>query len=79
MPRRPVYEQVIDDITTAIRTGQLKPGDRLPSIADLCVQYEASATPIRHALLLLDARGWIETHQGRGSFVAAHPPGTAAG
>lgn len=74
MPRRPVYEQVIEDITAAIRSGQLRPGDKLPSIAELCERYEASATPVRQALLLLDARGWIETHQGRGSFVAATPP-----
>ncbi|MFG2059647.1 winged helix-turn-helix domain-containing protein [Micromonospora sp. NPDC048930] len=74
MPRRPVYEQVIDDVTASIRSGQLRPGDKLPSIAELCEQYEASATPIRLALRILDERGWIEVHQGRGSFVAANPP-----
>ncbi|MDG4794909.1 winged helix-turn-helix domain-containing protein [Micromonospora sp. WMMD1082] len=74
MPRRPVYEQVIEDVTASIRNGQLKPGDKLPSIADLCVQYRASTTPIRYALRILDERGWIETHQGKGSFVAAKPP-----
>ena len=79
MPRRPVYEQVIADITASIRSGQLRRGDKLPTIAELAELYEASGTPIRHALLLLDARGWIEVHQGRGSFVADHPPGAAAG
>ena len=74
MPRRPVYEQVIDDVTASVRSGQLKPGDKLPSIAELCEQYKASATPIRLALRILDERGWIEVHQGRGSFVAGHPP-----
>ncbi|MEU4594394.1 winged helix-turn-helix domain-containing protein [Micromonospora aurantiaca (nom. illeg.)] len=74
MPRQPVYEQVIADITSSIRSGQLRPGDKLPTIAELAEQYEASATPIRQALMLLDARGWIEVHQGRGSFVAAQPP-----
>ncbi|WKU03773.1 winged helix-turn-helix domain-containing protein [Micromonospora sp. HUAS LYJ1] len=74
MPRQPVYEQVIDDITASIRSGALRPGDKLPSIAELCVQYEASATPIRLALRILDERGWIEVHQGRGSFVALEQP-----
>ncbi|MCZ7376568.1 winged helix-turn-helix domain-containing protein [Micromonospora sp. WMMC250] len=74
MPRRPVYEQVIDDVSASIRSGTLKPGDKLPSIAELCAQYDASATPIRYALRILDERGWIETHQGKGSFVAATPP-----
>ncbi|MEV6365665.1 winged helix-turn-helix domain-containing protein [Micromonospora musae] len=74
MPRQPVYEQVIDDVTASIRSGQLKPGDKLSSIAELCAQYDASATPIRYALRILDERGWIETHQGKGSFVTEHPP-----
>lgn len=74
MPRQPVYEQIIGDVIASIRAGQLRPGDKLPSIAELCEQYRASATPVRTALLLLDERGWIEVHQGRGSFVAARPP-----
>lgn len=74
MPRQPVYEQIIGDVIASIRAGHLRPGDKLPSIAELCEQYRASATPVRTALLLLDERGWIEVHQGRGSYVAARPP-----
>ncbi|WP_275415536.1 GntR family transcriptional regulator [Micromonospora sediminimaris] len=43
-------------------------------MAQLCEQYQASPTPIRFALRILDERGWIEVHQGKGSFVAAEPP-----
>ncbi|MGQ5264794.1 GntR family transcriptional regulator [Micromonospora sp. ZYX-F-536] len=46
----------------------------MPSIAELGEQYRASDTPIRLALRILDERGWIEVHQGKGSFVAAEPP-----
>ena len=74
MPRTPVYEQVIADITASIKAGTLKPGERLPTIAELCSQYRASPTPIRYALRILDERGFIETHQGKGSFVADNPP-----
>lgn len=70
MPRTPVYEQVIADITASIKAGTLKPGDKLPTIAELCEQYQASTQPIRYALRILDERGLIETHQGRGSYVA---------
>ncbi|TDB98046.1 GntR family transcriptional regulator [Micromonospora fluostatini] len=74
MPRQPVYEQVINDVISSIQSGTLQPGDKLPSIAELCEQYRASATPIRLALRILDERGWIEVHQGRGSFVAPSQP-----
>ncbi|WDZ87840.1 winged helix-turn-helix domain-containing protein [Micromonospora cathayae] len=74
MPRQPVYEQIISDVIASIQSGTLHPGDKLPSIAELCEQYRASPTPIRFALRILDERGWIEVHQGKGSFVAAKPP-----
>ncbi|MFI2711433.1 winged helix-turn-helix domain-containing protein [Micromonospora sp. NPDC018662] len=74
MPRQPLYEQVITDVIASIQAGTLQPGDKLPSIAELCEQYRASATPIRLALRILDERGWIITHQGKGSFVAPNPP-----
>ncbi|WP_405111392.1 winged helix-turn-helix domain-containing protein [Micromonospora sp. NBC_01405] len=74
MPRQPVYEQIITDVIASVQSGALRPGAKLPSIAELCEQYRASATPIRLALRILDERGWIEVHQGKGSFVAPKPP-----
>ncbi|MER5705194.1 winged helix-turn-helix domain-containing protein [Micromonospora sp. NPDC002296] len=74
MPRKPVYEQLIEDVTASIRSGTIRPGDKLPTIAELARQYSSSASPIRLALRILDERGWIEVHQGKGSFVAPEPP-----
>ncbi|MCI4065242.1 winged helix-turn-helix domain-containing protein [Micromonospora sp. R77] len=74
MPRKPVYEQVVDDVIASIRSGTLKPGDKLPTIAGLARQYNSSDNPIKRALWILDERGWIEVHQGKGSFVAPEPP-----
>ncbi|RIV34417.1 GntR family transcriptional regulator [Micromonospora radicis] len=72
--RKPLYEHVVDDITASIRGGTLKPGDKLPSISQLTVQYGISNTMIKFALRILGERGLIETHQGKGSFVATNPP-----
>ncbi|MFF0719970.1 winged helix-turn-helix domain-containing protein [Verrucosispora sp. NA02020] len=74
MPQAPLYEQIINDVSTAVRAGTLKPGDKLPSIAELREQYESSAWPVRYALRILEERGWIVTRQGKGSFVASQPP-----
>ncbi|MFF0721368.1 winged helix-turn-helix domain-containing protein [Micromonospora sp. NPDC003816] len=72
--RKPLYEHVIDDITASIRGGTLKPGDKLPTIAQLAEQYGISDTRIKFALRILGERGLVETHQGKGAFVAANPP-----
>ncbi|MDG4780327.1 GntR family transcriptional regulator [Micromonospora sp. WMMD961] len=43
-------------------------------MAEFGEQYQASATPIRSAVRILDERGWIEVHQGKGPSVAPDPP-----
>ncbi|MFF3866428.1 winged helix-turn-helix domain-containing protein [Micromonospora sp. NPDC001898] len=54
MPRQPLYDRVITDVVASIQSGTLQPGDKLPSIAELCKQYNASPTPIKLALRILD-------------------------
>ncbi|MEU3457751.1 winged helix-turn-helix domain-containing protein [Micromonospora sp. NPDC006766] len=72
--RKPLYEHVVDDITASIQAGTLKPGDQLPSITQLTEQYGISHTMIKFALRILGERGLIETHQGKGTFVARRSP-----
>ncbi|MCX4474765.1 winged helix-turn-helix domain-containing protein [Micromonospora sp. NBC_01655] len=64
-----MYREII---TTSRRGDQgrgLQPGDRLPTIAQLCEQYQASNTPVKTAMRLLEEMGLIETWQGKGMFV----------
>ncbi|WP_422751815.1 winged helix-turn-helix domain-containing protein [Micromonospora sp. WMMD708] len=55
-------------------SGQLKPGDKLPSFAALCERYEVSNTVIRAAMLILKAEGLIDGRQGKGVYVATPLP-----
>lgn len=74
MPRTPFRRLIIADIIRQIRAGELQPGDRLPSHPQLALQYGCSVEPVRAALAWLEARGWVEAHQGRGVYVSEHPP-----
>jgi DNA-binding GntR family transcriptional regulator len=69
MPRTPDYQRIANDIRGKITAGELKPGDRLPSISQLQKQYGVSAQPVKSALLVLQTEGLVEGHQGRGVFV----------
>jgi GntR family transcriptional regulator len=69
------YLQVTRDIREQIASGRLKPGDKLPSFASLCAQYEVSNTVIRAAMLLLKAEGLIDGRQGKGVYVSDPLPG----
>jgi GntR family transcriptional regulator len=62
--------RLIDDITQQIEDGMLKPGDQLPSAAQLRKQYEVSITVVRGAMLWLKASGLVEGVPGVGVFVA---------
>jgi GntR family transcriptional regulator len=71
----PHYQRVIDAITDDIATGRLRPGDRLPSTAQLAEAYRFSPGTIRRAVDILLDRGVLRGHQGLGVFVADNPRG----
>jgi GntR family transcriptional regulator len=53
----------------AIVDGRLKPGDKLPSIAEMTKRYSVGATTVKMILVRLEARRLVRRHQGRGTFV----------
>ncbi len=68
---RNISEEVFEQIKTAIETGMLKPGSKLPAERELVKQLGVSRVPIREALRLLANVGLIETRQGGGSYVCS--------
>ena len=69
MARTPDYQRIAGEIRDKIKAGELRKGDRLPSISQLQKQYGVSAQPVKSALLVLQTEGMVEGHQGRGVFV----------
>ncbi|ANZ32232.1 FadR/GntR family transcriptional regulator [Parageobacillus thermoglucosidasius] len=67
--KKKVYHEIIEQIQTAIRSGQLKPGDRLPSERDLAKQFQVSRTTIKEAITVMEAIGVLEIRTGIGTFV----------
>lgn len=70
----PDYLRVVEDISARIRSGELKPGEKLPSYRELADQFELSISTIMRAYWLLKVQGWVVGHQGKGTYVAPHPP-----
>ena len=67
----PYYVQVKDILRAKMRDGTWRPGEQLPSEADLCATYGVSRTVIRQALQDLIHEGLIKRRKGKGSFVSA--------
>ena len=71
MTSRPAdYLRVVNAITEQIQNGRLKPGDKLPTYAQLAEQHKVSVSTAQAALRILRDRGLIEGQQGKGTFVA---------
>jgi GntR family transcriptional regulator len=66
----PLYRRIIADIRAQVESGTLKPGDQVPSIAELMQAYECSDTPVKSAIGRLEEAGVLVGHQGRGVYVA---------
>jgi len=69
----PKYAQVVDAIKRRIEQGEYPPGTLLPSEHQLVGEFEVSRPTIVKALSALRQDGWIDTQQGKGSFVRGRP------
>ena len=67
---KPIYEQIYTQIRNQILSGALPPGQALPSIRALAKDLRISVITTKRAYADLESQGFIETVQGKGSFVA---------
>jgi GntR family transcriptional repressor for pyruvate dehydrogenase complex len=73
-PRRSlIYETVLEHVKAELLAGDLRPGDRLPTVATLARTMGVSAAAVRDAYRVLGSMGLLDVTQGRGTFVAALP------
>ncbi|ATA23811.1 GntR family transcriptional regulator [Brenneria goodwinii] len=66
----PFYLQIEQILGRQIRENELKPGDPLPTEAEMCQQYQVSRMTARKAVDYLVRQGLVERFRGRGTFVA---------
>ena len=66
---QPIYEQIVDQVKSAIMCGELKEEQALPSVRTLAKELKVSALTVKKAYDELDAEGFIVTIHGKGSYV----------
>ncbi len=64
---RPLWQQVLDDLERRIASGDIV--DRFPTDKELTEHYGVSRHTVREAVQRLRARGLVDRHRGRGSFL----------
>lgn len=67
--RSPIYLQVIDDIAKRMVTGEIKPGEKLPSTRSLAVEYEVNPNTAARIYKEMEDMGLCYTERGLGTFM----------
>jgi GntR family transcriptional regulator len=75
----PIYLQVVERIKERLASGQLQPGDQLPTVRSLALELRVNFNTIARAYRIMDESGIISTQQGRGTYILEMPNAEAIG
>lgn len=76
VPGEPPYEQVIYAVKKAVLAGQLRPGDRFPSVRQLSQDLRINPNTAHKAVAALQNEGILEVLPGVGTVIAKRAPVT---
>jgi GntR family transcriptional regulator len=62
-------DQLGTQLTLGIISGDLKPGDKLPSVRELARRYKIHSNTVSAAYRDVETRGWLEARKGSGVYV----------
>jgi GntR family transcriptional regulator len=66
----PIYRQIVEQVRLAVATGELSPGEAMPSVRSLAEQLVINANTVVKSYAELVRDGVLESQQGMGFFVA---------
>lgn len=67
-------QQIASDLRALILSGDLRPGERVPSTDALKTRYDVSDKTVQRALQILKEEKFVEGWKGKGVFVTAQQP-----
>jgi DNA-binding transcriptional MocR family regulator len=73
-----ITQQLVDRISAAIESGELEPGSKLPPTRELAVEAEVNHLTAARVYRKLAELGYVSASVGRGTFVRALTPASAA-
>ncbi len=65
----PIYRQIMDRLCRAVVRGNLVPGERLPSVREMAVEFGVNPNTISRVYQELERMGVTETRRGQGCFL----------
>ena len=69
----PIYVQIVEQVRQRVASGELRPGDQLPTVRQMATDLRVNFNTVARAYRLLDEAGLISTQQGRGTYIWEGP------
>ena len=73
MPRTPLWQAIAATLAADIRAGHYRPGDKLPTEAELATRFGVNRHTVRQGLASLSEQDLVHARRGAGVFVTARP------
>jgi GntR family transcriptional regulator, transcriptional repressor for pyruvate dehydrogenase complex len=68
-----IFEKAVEQIRELIQSGNLSPGQKLPTEQELGKQLNVSRSSVREALRVLESEGMVDVRRGLGTYIAEQP------
>ncbi len=71
--KKPIYEQIIEEIKLLVLKGHLRPGDSIPSVRKMAQMLNITPSTVAKAYQELERQKVIETIRAKGTFISTMP------
>lgn len=71
--KKPIYEQIIEEIKLLVIKGHLRPGDSIPSVRKMAQTLNITPSTVAKAYQELERQRVIETIRAKGTFISTTP------
>ncbi len=66
---RPIYEQILEQMSSAIARGDFALGEKIPSVREMAQALRVTPNTVMHAYQEMEREGLTETRRGQGTFI----------
>ena len=69
----PIYQQISGEIKNRLISGQLKIGDKLPSVREIAEEFKVNPNTVQRVFMELEKEGLTYAERGIGTFIKKDP------
>lgn len=69
----PIYLQIVQEMTLRILSGALQPGQKLPSVRELALEFGVNPNTMQRAMAEMEQDGLVYTKRTSGRFLTDQP------